>query len=175
MKVQILFYRHFKFQVSFWEKSVLHCQIINIEQLLCWISTCIFWGLLLYSTSETSVPIFFFSPLHLEDMELWRGRLKKKSLISLCYHLQRASAGSESAWQCESQLATLRIHCQKSTARDRHSDLAGSIVQALLWQRRWCLAALRWARSQLTGSPCTLLSFTLHTDFCLLSCVCFYI
>lgn len=95
------------------------------------------------------------------------GVWRKSLWYPLCYRLQCASAGSESTWQCERQLASLRIHYQKSTARDRHSDLAGSIVQALLWQRRWCLAALRWTRSQLTGSPCKLLSFTLHTDVCL--------
>lgn len=47
MKVQIFFYRHLKFQVLFWEKSISHRQIINIEQFLCWISTYIFWDVLL--------------------------------------------------------------------------------------------------------------------------------
>lgn len=42
------------------KKSISHCQIINIEHFLRWISTHTFWGFLLQSMSEISVLLFFF-------------------------------------------------------------------------------------------------------------------
>lgn len=61
-----------------------------------------------------------------------------------------------------SQLLALRIHCQNSTARERGSDLAGREFKYHCGK-----ADLRWESSQLTGSLCKQVSFTLYTDFLL--------
>lgn len=61
-----------------------------------------------------------------------------------------------------SQLLALRIHCQNSTARERGSDLAGREFKYHCGK-----ADLRWESSQLTGSLCKRVSFSLYTDFLL--------
>lgn len=160
IRVQILFYRYFRCQLDA-EKRTSHILRLSILNNFSAGFQHLSFGVFCFSPPQKPLSPFFFL-FCLEAMVLWRGRLTEKSLISLCYHLQYASAGSESTRQRERQLAALRALCQKSTARQTWGFGCECHVQALLWQSCWCSPALRWTRSQLTG----ILSFTLHSDSC---------